>query len=342
MNEYGNETPLQPPLTPEGPDTKRCFNRVGWAYCLILGVWTGLQILLARLGDKYAPQLLESSWGIWLLSLLPLYLAAVPLGYLVLRRLPAQRPAVGKKLSAERLFELFTMCFALMYLGNLIGTLCNYTLAAAKGLPFENPIGEVLQNSSILANLVCVVGIAPVMEELIFRKLLCDRVRVCGEGTAVLTSGLVFGLFHGNLGQFFYAFLAGMLFADIYLRTGRIRYSMLLHACINFFGGVLPIILLKNVDIEKISDLSTDLPRLMSYAQNHLGAMLGFGIYGLTVLALFILGIIFLISDRKKAAVRPAKLRAEGVPFGASFGRPGMLVYLLLSVGLMVFTAIKT
>ena len=121
MNEYTNETPLQPPLAPEAPDTKRCFNRVGWAYCLILGVWTGLQILLALLGEKYAPGLLESSWGIWLLSLLPLYLAAVPLGYLVLRRLPAQRPAVGKKLSAERLFELFTMCFALMYFGNLIG-----------------------------------------------------------------------------------------------------------------------------------------------------------------------------------------------------------------------------
>ena len=49
------------------------------------------------------------------------------------------------------------------------------------------------------------VVLAPVMEELIFRKVLIDRTIVYGDKAAVVLSGLLFGVFHGNFHQFFYA-----------------------------------------------------------------------------------------------------------------------------------------
>ena len=45
----------------------------------------------------------------------------------------------------------------------------------------------------------------------------------------MLFSGLMFGLFHGNLNQFVYAFVLGLCFGFIYVKTGNIRYTIGLH-----------------------------------------------------------------------------------------------------------------
>ena len=341
MDEYENAPLPQPPDENGGLSAKKSFSRVGWTFFTMLGSASVVQVLLLRLGSRYAPQLMHSDWTTWLLSLLPLYLIALPLGWLVLRRLPAAAPAENR-LSVGHFMMFFVMCFAVMYIGNLVGVILNMGIAAAKGAVYDNPVYDLLKGTNVWANLVCVVLIAPIMEEFIFRKLLCDRIRVYGEGTAILVSGLSFGLFHGNLYQFFYAFGIGALFAYIYIRTGRVRYTMLLHACVNFVGGVLPEIVLSHVDLDAISKLSADNPQqLLAYAQGHLAGMLAFGIYAMAVLALFIVGIVFLLMRRKEIILLPAEkqLPKQGRG-GVIFGNAGMIVYILLAVSLMVITAI--
>ena len=74
---------------------------------------------------------------------------------------------------------------------------------------------------------------APILEELALRKTLLDRIHVYGHGYAALVSGLLFGLIHGNSGQFFLAFSVGVLFAVIYLFSGNVAHTIVLHACIN-------------------------------------------------------------------------------------------------------------
>ena len=39
-----------------------------------------------------------------------------------------------------------------------------------------------------------------------------------------------------------------MIFAYLYSSTGRVRYGVLLHMMINLVGGVLPVVLLQNMD----------------------------------------------------------------------------------------------
>jgi membrane protease YdiL (CAAX protease family) len=93
-----------------------------------------------------------------------------------------------------------------------------------------------------------VIG-APIVEELTFRKALCDRLHDTHEGYAAVISGLLFGLMHGNHQQFFLAFFIGMLFAMVYQRTGRIVYTMLLHGMINFTATLPEFFSLAGVDI---------------------------------------------------------------------------------------------
>ena len=71
-----------------------------------------------------------------------------------------------------------------------------------------------------------------------FRKLLIDRLLPYSEFFAILTGGLLFGLVHGNFYQFFYATMVGLLFSFIYVRTGRIGYTILMHIIINFTGSI--------------------------------------------------------------------------------------------------------
>ena len=91
------------------------------------------------------------------------------------------------------------------------------------------------------------------VEEYVFRKQLIDRMGIYGGKTAVLLSALLFGLYHGNFSQFFYAFGLGLAFGYIYLNTGRLRCSVIAHMCINFMGSVFAPALLQQISPEALS-----------------------------------------------------------------------------------------
>ncbi|MCQ2427499.1 MAG: CPBP family intramembrane metalloprotease [Clostridia bacterium] len=98
-------------------------------------------------------------------------------------------------------------------------------------------VGQLIGDNVLPYVLYAVIG-APFFEELAMRKLLLDRLRSFGEAPAALVTALLFGLLHGNSGQFFLAFNVGLIFAVVYLKTGRVIYTMALHALINFFGSI--------------------------------------------------------------------------------------------------------
>lgn len=68
-----------------------------------------------------------------------------------------------------------------------------------------------------------------------------QSLRRFGDGFALLVSALLFGLFHLNMIQAPYAFLLGLWFGYLVLRTGSLWISMVLHACVNFSAGVMSI-----------------------------------------------------------------------------------------------------
>lgn len=79
---------------------------------------------------------------------------------------------------------------------------------------------------AILSVVVC----APILEEILFRGLIFESCRErFGGGAAVLISALLFGLVHGVPVQIINAFVVGLIFGYIYLRTGSLLSVILLH-----------------------------------------------------------------------------------------------------------------
>ena len=105
---------------------------------------------------------------------------------------------------------------------------------------------------------IVTVGILPaIFEELLFRKFLIDRTLRHGEFISCAMSGIMFGLWHGNFQQFFFAFFLGILFAFVYIRTGRIIYTMILHASLNLVTSSVTVELLAELMKRMGVDMNT-------------------------------------------------------------------------------------
>lgn len=81
---------------------------------------------------------------------------------------------------------------------------------------------------------ILLVGILPaIFEESVYRGLFYNEYRKANPRAAIILSALMFGLMHGNLNQFTYAFIMGIIFALLIEATDSILSSMIVHFCIN-------------------------------------------------------------------------------------------------------------
>lgn len=80
-----------------------------------------------------------------------------------------------------------------------------------------------------LVTLFLVAVVPAVCEESVYRGFFFSEYRKVSPWHAVLISGLLFGIMHGNLNQFCYATVMGIVFALIIEATGSILSTMLIH-----------------------------------------------------------------------------------------------------------------
>lgn len=225
-------------------DNRRVYTRVGIAMGVQLVLGIGLQFGAQAVISYLGYHIEMGSWAYYLVALLPQYLVAIPISYIILMHIPVQ-PGIPKiKLTPKQLGIIALICLCLMYAGNLAGTVISLIISALSGNDMVNLLEELVKQSDIWINAVVMVLIAPVVEELFFRKLLIGRLRGYGQRAAVVVSAVAFGLSHGNLSQVFYAFGLGLAFGYVYIKTNRIGYTIALHMGINLLGGVVAPLLL--------------------------------------------------------------------------------------------------
>jgi len=298
---------------------KKAFWRIGWALLALAALTIGLQLLLGYLAADWFPGD-APAWLKWALTFLPLYGVALPVSYLILRTVPVS-PAVSAPLGLERFLKVLLICFPIMYGGNIIGTVLSLLFS---GNQSSNPLmGMALDESPI--RLLVIPLLAPLLEELWFRKFLIDRCVRFGEKTAILLSAFCFGLFHMNLYQFFYAFGLGLVFGYVYVRTRRLRYTVILHCFINFLGSVLAPWLLQKSDLLSLAE-GAGLAAAGSIDPWSVVVML----YVIKLLAVSVVGLILLVLCWRDRVFRPAE--AELAP-------PGRFRTVCLNPGFLLFVA---
>ena len=193
---------------------------------------------------------------------------------------------------------------------------------------------DYIGGSSLILQVLCMVILAPLFEELVFRRTLIDRMRPYGEKLAVVTTAAMFALFHGNLSQMFYAFTLGLVFGYVYVRTGKLRYTVGLHMLINLLGGVVGPLLTDwagdALDLEDVSRLAE--------AELTPGA-LALGAYGLLMIVAAIAGLVLLIARAKRVRFQPAPLELpRGKRFSTAWLNPGMLLFTAACLLMVVST----
>jgi membrane protease YdiL (CAAX protease family) len=234
-------------LSPITLEARRRLSRIFFGFFLFFVLALGGQIALQVAVLILAPSLSNTPLYTWVLSLLPMYGIGLPALYLTVRHLPVCEPT-RRRLRVRDFLTFLLMAYATMYLANLLGTGINLLTDLFLGHSSSAGATEIITGSPIGYTVLFAVVIGPAVEELIFRKILLRRLLPFGEGFALFTSSLLFGLYHANLAQFIYAFAVGWILGIVAVRTGKLIHTVLLHILINFLGTVPASLLLPAIE----------------------------------------------------------------------------------------------
>ena len=91
--------------------------------------------------------------------------------------------------------------------------------------------------NAIMLIYACIFG--PIVEELGFRGICIEHLkRSTGFWGTCIIQAILFGAVHMNKMQASYAFLVGMLLGYVYLKTGNLVLTSMMHMIYNFCGGM--------------------------------------------------------------------------------------------------------
>lgn len=217
---------------------RRNLCRIGWALASYLVFSNVIALTIYYVSAAFFPAVAEHEAFLLLQQLVPTYLLGFPFFALMLMGMPKKAPE-KKKLGFSGWITFLAVSFFLMLAGSYIASGLMSVIETLRGTEITNAIDQQISESSPLTNLILIVIVAPIVEELMCRKLILDRLLPYSEVLAVLTSGLFFALLHGNLYQFFYAAFLGLLFSCVYVRTGNILHPILMHMIVNFTGSII-------------------------------------------------------------------------------------------------------
>lgn len=295
-------------------DATKYFSTFGW-FCFIfcLALFLSQEIIVTAvyylLPGVYNHYLFSN-----LLSFVTLYAIALPIANPILKKLPSVTP-LKEKVKPSTFIGGFFVAYLTMYAGNLVSVYLIELIYSASGNMLENPLEQSVDATPLWANVLFVAILAPILEELVFRGMICKRLLALGEGFAVVFSGIFFAMLHGNLYQLFYAFTLGCLFGLIYVKTGKVIYSIIYHVFINFIGTVVTTIINKYVRLEEVVELLSDENTVNALMNNDITPIQPYftdiiiiSIYSMVIYGFIIAGAVILITNFKKIKVQSGLL----------------------------------
>ena len=114
-------------------------------------------------------------------------------------------------------------------------------IVSISGLAYFSPkyqqVSQIIYSGGIVMEIVSAVIAAPILEELLFRGMIYRRLRdFCSPKPAIIISAAFFGVFHGNLVQFVYAFIIGLMLAYVYEKMKTIWTPIVFHVGANLLS----------------------------------------------------------------------------------------------------------
>ena len=295
-------------------ENKKVFNRIGLAIFASMMLVNIIQGIFFGVIGVINQELLSAAWVNYAAIAISFYLIGFPVFYLMIKNLPEEEKRESKTLGVFKVIKICFMSYSIVYIVNFLTNLLMMLIAVIKGSEVTNPLVNMLEGSNWIWSLIFAGILSPIIEEMMFRGVMLNKLRRYGDKVAIITTAILFGLFHANFSQFFYAVALGMIFAYVALKTGTIKYSIILHIVVNIMGGVI-------------------LPAAIGDGSNIVVA----GCVGLALLAIVIIGLVLLIKNRKNISLLDGEIKLEkGTAFKTIWVNVGMILYVVICLFSMV------
>ena len=295
-------------------ENKKVFNRIGLAMLVSMILVNVIQIIFFNIIGKVNQDLLSASWINYIALAISYYLIGFPVFYFMIKGLPEGEKREDKKLGVWEIVKFCFISYSLMYIFNFLTNIFIILISIFKGSEVVNPLQNIIEGSSLILTLIFVGILSPIIEEMMFRGIMLNKLRRYGDKVAIVTTALLFGLFHVNFSQFFYATVLGLIFAYVTLKTGTIKYSIILHIFVNMMGSFI-------------------IPLIIGDGSN----LVAYGCVLFLVLLISIIGLVLLIKDRKNISLLDGEVKLEkGTAFKTIWINLGMVLFTVICLVSMI------
>lgn len=134
-----------------------------------------------------------------------------------------------KKPEKEHLLPIILVCVSFFAFANIASSMFVNFLGGI-GIDVSGPTDS--EAEGVLGFIVTFVGaaiVAPLTEEFAIRGVVLGSLRKYGDGFAILTSAVLFGLMHGNFVQIPFAFVIGIALGFAVVKTGSVWTGVIIH-----------------------------------------------------------------------------------------------------------------
>lgn len=299
----------------------REVKQINLVFILTVAVYLGVSLVVGLFQDKisFVQLILLSQAG----------LAFVPVAYAL------KRGQVRERIGFKKLdFGTVLLVLAFILCLEPFLTFLNALSQCFVDTPTTSLITEQVDKLDFVTMFLVVALLPAVLEEFVYRGVFFHAYGKVAVFPGAVLSGLLFGVMHGNLNQFTYAFFMGFFFSLAVYATGSLFASMIMHLFVN---GVSIVLLYAFPKLVSEAGETAETTLTVSYVLKSYSVPACVGV-GLALLLLRA------ISERcgTKAKLK-AELKRKGKvrAFCGLFTAP-LLIAVLLMFGIMILSEVLT
>lgn len=171
------------------------------------------------------------------------------IGYGLLKLMLKNVETIPKKAKVKLKFTdvILLICITIggAQIANIVTQIIIKIIQIIFNIKINNGVTELLSKSNPVYMVIFAAILGPIMEELIFRKTLLEKLRAYGDKTAIIYTAIAFGLFHCNFAQIPFAIVVGCILGYAKVKTNSMLLPIVLHISINTLSVILTIALQK-------------------------------------------------------------------------------------------------
>ncbi|MBO4422041.1 MAG: CPBP family intramembrane metalloprotease [Clostridia bacterium] len=236
MNNYVYGAPADIGMINNRKGFRAAQNRIAALMFFVFALMMGSSVIYA-LGINFFPGMTTSTFRSELIQAI-MYLGYMAVPVILFGILRGKRPGVyfcfrrGKKHTVAVGFA----AMGIIYFAQLCAVIMSDLFSAA-GIDLNAASMQTTTEPAVIILRVIYVAVFPaIFEELVTRGIVLGELLPYGKGFAIITSGVLFALMHGNPIQLPFAFIAGVTMAYSVVACGTMRVSVVIHFMNNFLS----------------------------------------------------------------------------------------------------------